>query len=246
MTEAAAAVPTSGGGALPVLVIGTAHVLDLAGPIRSVLAERPLDGIAIELDAERAPAVFGPPPAKGQRAHGPLIARLWAILQRRLGSELGAGVPGGEMRAAAAVAQERHLPLFLIDDPIRLVLPRLIAAMPFKERVTLVVGSVVGLFVPSRLVREQMEEYADRPGAVVEELRQASPTIARVLLDERNEHMAERLADLRAHGYTRIAVVVGDAHVSGLVAELERRSVAATALGFAELRRIKAPSSSRS
>ena len=229
-----------------VLVLGTAHVLDLAGPIRATLADRPLDAIAIELDDERAPYVLAPTPPSGGRARVPLFVRLWSVLQRRLGADLGAGAPGAEMRVAAAIAHERRLPLFLVDDPIRAMMARLVASMPLRERVTLLVGAVVGLFLPSRLVRAQVETYAERPGDVLDDLRAASPTIARVLLDERNEHMAERIAEIRRRGFRRIAVVVGDAHVAGLAAGLARREVPHATLGFGALRRLTAPSSSSS
>jgi pheromone shutdown protein TraB len=230
----------------PYLVIGTAHVIDLAGPIRSVLAGRPLDGIAVELDRERAQVLFTEGTPKGRPAAVPLFARLWSILQRRLGADLGGGMPGSEMRTAALIARERNLPLFLIDDPVRAMLNRLITTMPPKERITLLVGSLVGLFIPSRVVKDQMEEYVDHPETIVAELRQASPTIARVLLDERNEHMAMRLADIRSKGFLRVAIVVGDAHVEGLREELRKRSIPTEGLGFSELRRLTAPSSSPS
>ncbi|MGP8078629.1 MAG: TraB/GumN family protein [Thermoplasmata archaeon] len=236
----------SGATGAPVLVIGTAHVIDLAEPIRLVLTARPLDGIAIELDAERAQLLFSPEGPKGRPAHIPLFARLWSVLQRRLGADLGGGMPGAEMRTAAAIARERNLPLFLIDDPVRAMLNRLLTTMPPKERITLLLGSIAGLFIPSRIVKEQMEEYVENPGEIVEELRRASPTIARVLLDERNAHMAERLAQLRARGFLRLAVVVGDAHVEGLRAELGRREIPTEGLGFSELRRLRGPSSSPS
>jgi pheromone shutdown protein TraB len=230
----------------PVLVIGTAHVVDLEAPIRRALAGRPLDGIAVELDAERAHALLQPPAKPGAARGVPFVARLWSILQKRIGSDLGGGLPGGEMRTAAAIARERSLPLFFVDDPIRFSLARLIATMPFKERVLLLGGALLGLFVPSRVVKDQMEEYAERPEAVVEELRRASPTIARVLIDERNEHMADRLADARHRGFVRLAVVVGDAHVPGLAEALARRGVPAERIPFAALRQLRAPSSTGS
>lgn len=228
----------------PVLVIGTAHVVDLAGPLSTVLGDRPLDGIAVELDAERAPAVLGSGPTGGRPRDLPLFARLWGLLQRRLGAELGGGPPGAEMRAAAAVARQRGLPLFLVDDPIRATLARLLATMPFKERVTLIAGAVLGLFIPARTVSKQLEAYVDEPTEMIAELRRASPTIARVLIDERNDHMAERLALIRSRGAGRLAVVVGDAHVNGLRIALGQRGVPTEGLPFRELRGLRGPSSS--
>ena len=240
---ARAAMPEGEG---PILVVGTAHVVDLSEPLRAALGNRPLDGIALELDEERAAALLAPGGPTGGPARVPFFARLWSLLQRRLGAELGAGLPGAEMRTAAELARERRLPLFLIDDPARAMLNRLLTTMPPKERIQLLLGSLVGLFLPARLVEDQMEEYAAEPAEAIAELRRASPTVARVLLDERNEHMAERLAQIRARGYLRVACIVGDAHVLGLTEALRRRSIPSETLGFAELRRLTGPSSSPS
>jgi pheromone shutdown protein TraB len=227
----------------PVLLLGAAHVADLEVPIRRELEGRALDGVALELDAERAAYLLAdgarPPRPRG----APLFARLWSRVQRRLGAEIGAGEPGAEMKVAARVARERNLPLFLIDDPIRTTLVELVRSMPFKERVLLLVGATVALFVPPRIVEREMDRYADQPQAYTSELRRASPTLARVLLDDRNEHMADRLAALRQRGYGRIAVVVGDAHLDGLRAALGRRGVPVEAIPFQRLRTATGPSS---
>ena len=147
------------------------------------------------------------------------------------------------MRTAFTVARERNLPVFLIDDPIRMTLVNLVRSMPFKERVTLLLGSIAGLFVPSRVVAGEMERYVDSPQEYVDELRRLSPTVARVLLDDRNEHMADRLASLRAHGIARLAVIVGDAHVQGLGSALARRGIAVESIPFQVLRGATASSS---
>jgi pheromone shutdown protein TraB len=225
----------------PVLIIGAAHVVDLAGPVRRLLASRVLDGVAVELDRERAEALLSPASDGRRRPSGPLFARLLSLLQRRLGAEIGGGPPGAEMKTAALYAREQNLPLFLVDDPIRMTLGNLVRSMPIKERVTLLLGGVVGLFVPTRVVEREMDRYVDDPEAYTAELRRASPTLARVLIDDRNEHMADRLAAIRAGGYGRIAVVVGDAHLAGLKVALGRRGVPVEAVSFRELRAAKGP-----
>jgi pheromone shutdown protein TraB len=230
----------------PVLLVGAAHVIDLEGPLRRVLGERVLDGVAIELDAERAQALFSGEKGEGGSRGAPLFARLWSRVQERLGSEMGGDGPGAEMKVAAQLAHERQLPLFLIDDPIRTTLAELVRTMPFKERVSLLVSAAVALFIPKRLVEKELDKYSAQPEVFQAELRKASPTLAHVLLDERNEHMAERLANLRRQGYGRMAVVVCDAHVDGLGAALRRRGVPVEAIRFAELRTPTGPSPSPS
>ncbi len=221
----------------PILLLGAAHVVDLDRSIRSALGERALDAIAIELDAERAQTILGPRPAEAPSRRGaPLFLQLWAAIQRRLGEQIGSGVPGAEMRTAAQIAEERKIPLVLIDDPIRETLGRLLRSLSMRERLSLLAGSVIGLFLPSRLVEREIDRYSETPADYLEEVRAAYPSVTRVLLDERNEHMAERLATLRAQGYGRVAAVVGDAHVPGLASALRRRAIPVETLAFRELR----------
>jgi pheromone shutdown protein TraB len=210
----------------PVLLVGTAHVVDVAGPLRSLLTGRPLDGIAVELDSERAQVLLTEA-AEERRATrgGPILFRLWALLQRRLGERLGQGV-GAEMRSAAELAKEWKLPLFLIDDPVRETLARLLRSMTPRERIRLLAGSLLGLFLPSRMVERHIGSYTEAPEDYLAEIRTAFPGVARVLLDERNEHMATRLAELRGRGFGRLAAVVGDAHLAGLSEALRRRGIA--------------------
>ncbi|MGA8710524.1 MAG: TraB/GumN family protein [Thermoplasmata archaeon] len=226
----------------PVLLLGCAHVVDLSDPLRRMLSSRVLDGVAVELDAERAQALMSPEGSERGPASGPLFARLWGVLQRRLGAEIGGGVPGTEMKVAIGFAREKNLPVFLIDDPIRATLASLVREMSFKERVTLMVSGLVGLVLPSRLVVRELDRYTESPTEYTDELRRVSPTIARVLIDDRNEHMADRLASVRREGYGRVAVVLGDAHIEGLRAALARRGLPSEVVRFSELRETTGPS----
>lgn len=223
------------------LLVGAAHVVDVRAPLRRALSDRPLDGVALELDAERAEVVLRGPPGGGRSAGNvPFLLRLWAIMQRRLGAELGEGA-GAEMRAAAEIAQERAVPVFLIDDPIRETIARLLQGLSMRERVSLLLGGIAGLFLPSRFVAGQLDRYSEQRTEVLEEIRTAFPAVARVLLDERNEHMADRLAELRRQGVGRIVAVVGDAHVPGLAGALQRRGLPVETIGFGELRATTEP-----
>lgn len=227
----------------PVLLIGSAHVVDLAADLRRVLGERVLDAVALELDEERAHVLLAPepaPPSSG-RTGAPILLAVWARIQRRLGADIGGGAPGAEMRVAAQIAKERNLTLLLIDDPIRETIGRLLRSMSFKERASLLLGGIVGLVIPSRLVEKQLAEYTEAPEPYLEQVRSSYPTVARVLLDDRNEHMADRLAAARKRGFGRVAAVVGDAHMPGLAEALQRRGIPVERISFGELTRPAAP-----
>jgi pheromone shutdown protein TraB len=220
----------------PILVIGSAHVVDLESALRRVLAPRTLDAVALELDPERAAALLHPgPPTAGGRSNAPIFLKLWAHLQKRLGAEMGGGVAGAEMRVAATIAEERKISVLLIDDPIRETLRRLLGSLSVRERLGLVVGAVLGLVIPTKMVEAQLDQYNEAPQPFLEEVRRAYPSVARVLLDERNEHMADRLLDARHRGFGRVVAVVGDAHVPGLAEALRQRGVPVETVTLGEL-----------
>jgi pheromone shutdown protein TraB len=226
------------------LVVGVAHVVNLEAPLRAALGRGPLDGVALELDLQRATALLEPPAGRRARAGVPVVFWLWALLQRRLGAAIGGGAAGEEMRVALRFADEKGLPVFFVDDPIQATIATFVRTIPFKERVGLLVAAVAGLFLPSRLVEGEVDHYTDHPEEFAEELRRSSPTLAHVLIDARNEHMADRISALSRSGVPRIAVVVGDAHVPGLASALRAREVAVETVPFRELRRATAPSPS--
>lgn len=219
-----------------ILLLGSAHVIDLSGPIRERLTAMPLQAVALELDPQRAAVLQEHPGGeKGRRTSGPALIRLWGLLQRRLGSELGAGA-GGEMRAAAQFARERQLPVFLIDDPLNQTIRRLLGSLSPIERIRLLAGAMLGLVIPARMVQGELDHYSEAPTDYTDQIRDGFPTVARVLIDERNEHMAGRLEELFRRGLRHIAVVVGDAHVAGLAAELRKRQLPVETVSLGQLR----------
>jgi pheromone shutdown protein TraB len=219
-----------------IVLLGSAHVVDLSGPIREHLNALPLQAVALELDAERAAVLEGPPTAASRkRGSGPILIRFWAALQRRLGAQLGQGA-GGEMRAAAQFAKEKNLPIFLIDDPFNVTVRRLLGALSPSERIRLLLGAVVGLVIPARTIKRELDQYSDAPTDYTDQIRTSFPSVARVLIDERNEHMAGRIEGIWRRGIRQIAVVVGDAHVPGLAEELRKRQLPVETVSFGQLR----------
>lgn len=207
-----------------ILLAGVAHVIDLKRALTQSLTDFQPAAVAIELDPDRMASLVekakgGRSEKGGGRSGAPLFLRLWANVQERLASELGE-IPGAEMLTAVEVARELKVPLFLIDDPLNQVAPRLASALSPKERVRLLVSSVIALFIPANLVKKELEEYSQDRESYVGAMREQFPTVARVLIDERNLHMAQRVQEI-ARSYERVAVVVGDAHVSGLQSLLQ-------------------------
>jgi len=201
------------------LLIGTAHVFDLALPLERVLRGFHPQLVALELDRGRWEALRAPETPRG----GPLALRLLAALQARLGRTFGAA-PGSEMLAAARVAQRLGARLALIDRPVVPTLQWAWRTMPWRERLAL-----AGEGLRSLLGTAQIHETVTRArGDFTDELAEFAarfPTLQRELIDRRDRHMALALVGLMRGGEgspRRVAAVVGEGHLAGMTRRLAR------------------------
>jgi len=201
-----------------ITLVGVGHVFDLQASIRRVIAERRPAVVGVELDPLRYEALQ----SNERGGSGFSIYAILAYIQRRIASEYGTQA-GSEMITAARAATEVGASLAFIDLDSRLVLTRMMRAMSFKEKVQFAVSILGGFFVRKKQVERELQKFEENQGAFFDELAQEFPSIKRVLIDERNAHMAQALRALEAdHG--SVLAVVGEGHVEGLRTLLADRS----------------------
>jgi len=204
------------------LLVGTAHVLELALPLERVLRTFDPDVVALELDRERWAALRAP--VRPRR--GPLLLRLLASLQERLGEMLGAP-PGSDMLAAGRTAQWLGVRVALVDLPVGPTLQRAWRALDWRERLALV-RELAPLLAGADLLMTG-PATADNPIATGDFSRELAefahrfPSLQRELIDRRDRYMARRLVALLRDGQ-RVAAVVGEGHLAGLARRLDRVS----------------------
>ncbi len=193
-----------------ITLLGVGHVFDLEASIRSAIQRRAPKVVALELDPARFAYLMNRTP----RSPRPSIFSLLAEFQTRIAAEYGVQV-GDEMVAAAKAAREMGSEVALIDQDSRITLNRAWQAMSFPERVRLVVFAVSGLFVRRKRVEAELDRFYQDERGYLEQFAKELPTVKRVLIDERDAHMAEALRALHdAKG--EVVAVVGDGHVEGL------------------------------
>jgi pheromone shutdown protein TraB len=210
--------------ALSLLLVGAGHVFRLEDPIRALIHRERPDVVALELDPARYRALLERAAGRPLPAPGPGTPRVYrrlAKFQEDIASGLGTQV-GGEMLAAARAAQEVGSRIALIDRSAEESVRRLWAEMSFGERMRLLFSSLFARFRfrKSATVEQEIARYQTNPDAYIQELAKEYPTLKRVLLDERNTHMADRLRRL-LQTHPRIVAIVGDGHVDGLVRLLD-------------------------
>ncbi len=193
-----------------ITLLGVGHVFNLERSIRSAIFARRPRVVALELD----PARFAFLMNRGPRTVHPSVFGLLAQFQARIADQYGVQV-GDEMVAAAKAAQEVGSEVALIDQDSTVTLSRAWAGMSFQERVRLVVFAVSGLFVRKKRVEQELDRFYQNESGYIEQFAHELPTIKRVLIDERDAHMAEALRQIHS-AKGDIVAIVGDGHIEGL------------------------------
>lgn len=219
--------------ALVITLIGTGHVFDIAPRVRDEIRRRAPNVVGIELDAPRYHALRS---KHRDRTGTPLVYRLLADFQTRIANEYGVEA-GDEMLAAADEARSLGIPVALIDKDAQQVFRRLRHEMGFTEKARLLGSAIVSVLplLPGRSVEKQVQEMQEDYTAYFDEMAKKFPTLKRVLLDERNEHMARALTEL-AGQQEQIVAVLGDGHVDGIQAILVEKGLEVETVRLKHLR----------
>jgi pheromone shutdown-related protein TraB len=217
-----------------VTLVGTAHVSQLSVEmVEEKIGTGDYDCVAVELCAPRLEnmtnhvwwknldiyEVF-----KKKKAGLLLINLALTAYQKRLAERIGVEA-GKEMIRAVQLAKEKEIQLEVIDRNISTTLHRLVTEVSFWQKFKIVGGLIAGVFVGEEISEEQVEDLkrGDMLHSVVSEFGEALPEIKRVLIDERDEYMVGRLAQISAapDAPKKIIAFVGAGHLIGMVPNME-------------------------
>ncbi|MFB6144145.1 MAG: TraB family protein, partial [Candidatus Nanohaloarchaea archaeon] len=206
-----------------VTIVGTSHVSrESVEEVREAIEILEPDLVGVELDQGRNESLTErsgwedmdlAEAIREGKGYLLLMNLLLAIYQRRMGLEQGME-PGTEMLAAVKEAESNGIVYSLLDRDVTETFERLREELTFFEKIRLVAGLAAG-------DQEMDVEDIKEPNVLdqlLEELRTQFPAIQKVFLDERNEYMAEKLLE---EDFSHAVIVVGAAHVEGLVESLE-------------------------
>lgn len=206
-----------------ITIVGTAHVSEQSvKEVRETIREINPDFVGVELDEDRLESLRNRDGWRGlnigeavKDGRGPMLALnlLMSIYQRRIGLEQGV-TPGSEMLEAVEAAEEEGIEFDTIDKDISETLESLRKELGLFDK-SLLLSSI--LFEKTDIEVEELKE-SDMLSEIVDELEEELPALKKVMLDDRNRYMAERI---REKDFERAVVFVGAAHVEGLVDELE-------------------------
>ena len=141
-----------------------------------------------------------------------------ASYQKKLGEKLGV-TPGTELLEAANTAKELNLPIELCDREVRITLRRSWNSMSLWQKIKFLTGGLAGLFEKQELTEEKLAELRSKDvlSEMMEELGKAMPVLKRVLIDERDTFLAEKMKRVEGN---KVVAIVGAGHVNGIISHL--------------------------
>jgi pheromone shutdown-related protein TraB len=220
------------------VVLGTAHVSrSSVDAVEALLAHEHFDAVAIELCDSRAQSMRDPEAFKQmdlfkvirQGKAGMVAASLvLSTFQKRLADQSGIQ-PGAEMKAAMDGADQRGLPLWLIDREVGTTLKRAWHSVGFLQRFGLLGGLLASVFEREEIEQGEIEKLkqGDLLESAFSEFASESQPLYDSLIGERDAFMAARLREEAARSTTveprRVLVVIGAGHLKGLSALLQEQ-----------------------
>ena len=214
-----------------ILLIGTAHISQSSvDEVNTVINQVNPDTVCIELCSSRYQAMLAKDQWKNMDIFKViregksflLFANLiMTAFQKRLGSRLGVK-PGSEMFEAANVAEKLNSELVLADRDVKITLQRTWRGMRFWGKMKVLGQLLASLFIREEISKEEIEKLkeSDALSEAMKMLAEQSPEMKRILIDERDQYMAEKI---RQSVGKLVVAVVGAGHVKGLTAELENK-----------------------
>lgn len=192
-------------------LIGVGHVFKIGEAVKSQITMRMPSLVCVELDRGRYEALI----RRSRDKRGvPFTYKLLALFQDSVAHRYGAEV-GEEMLAAVSAAKSIKADVAFIDMGAPQVFSRLWAMMSFGEKLKLLAAGAGGFFASRQKIEEELKEFEKNPDKYLQMFEQEFPAIKKVLIDERNAHMATQLRTL-SRRYASIVAVIGDGHISGL------------------------------
>ncbi|MBU2539127.1 MAG: TraB/GumN family protein [Proteobacteria bacterium] len=207
-----------------IFLIGTAHISkESVELVRKVIAAERPDCVCVELDEKRYEALAKRKTwelldlreiIRKQQLATLLINMVLASYQKRLGDQMGVK-PGTELLEAVQEAEKYGIAVALCDRDVRVTLRRAWNSTSFWRKNYLLASIITSMFEETEITEDKLRELkeTDVLSELLNELGQAMPELKRVLIDERDTFLAEKI---KSSTGKKLVAVVGAGHVAGI------------------------------
>ncbi|NOQ55777.1 MAG: TraB family protein [Nanohaloarchaea archaeon] len=214
-----------------IILVGTAHISKKSADLvkTTIETEKP-DTVCVELCKSRYAAMTKKKKwndtkitdlIKDKKAYLFLSNLLLANFEKKMGENVKVQ-PGSEMIEAIKTAKKNKIKISLVDRDIQITLKRAWKMMGLEEKFKLMFILFEGMFFENEKIDEKQIEKLkkeDMLSEMLKELGQYIPNIKKVLINERDTYLAQKIKDTKGK---KIIVVVGAGHVPGIKKNLKK------------------------
>lgn len=199
------------------LIIGTGHVFKIDEQVRFIIKNTWPDAVLVELDEKRFRVMDGTyeHPKDQKPIKLPGILKSLGKTQSRTASQFGT-YAGLELLEACRAGKAAGAEVILMDGDVVEMLLRMWDEMSFTEKMRWRLSGTKDRRSSRKDVEEMQKDFSDNEEGYMDEMRRRYPTMIRILHKERNEAMADKIAEASKR-HDKMVAVVGDAHVEGIV-----------------------------
>lgn len=217
-------------------LIGTSHIAKQSlEDVEKAISELKPDIICLELDKKRLYALVHN--IKRSKFHlrdirkvglkGYLFSLIGAYAEKKLGQYVGVS-PGSEMLKAIELAKKNKIKIMVIDQDIEKTLKRFSKEFSWKEKFMLLGDVVKAVVFRKKEVDFDLRKVPDKKtiDKILKKVKKRYPGLYRVLIEERNEFMASKLAKIiSVNEDKKILAIIGAGHEEDLVNLIKKKRV---------------------
>jgi len=217
-------------------LIGTSHIAkqSLEDVENTIIKLKP-DIICLELDKKRLYALVyddktRKPGLKEIRRigiKGYLFSIIGAWVEKKLGKKVGVA-PGSEMKKAIKLAKKHQIKIAVIDQDIEKTLKRFSKEFSWKEKFRLVADLFKAFILRKKEIDFDLTKVPNEKiiKKLINKVKHRYPGLYKVLIEERNEYMASKLARIRAKNQDKkILAIIGAGHEKELLDLIKNKRI---------------------
>lgn len=213
-----------------IILVGTAHVSQKSvEEVKTIIEKEQPDTVCVELCQTRYDNITNAEQwnntdiikiIKEGKALILLISLIMSSYQKRLAKQFGIQ-PGQEMLQGIQSAQEIGANLCLVDRDIQVTMLRMWRGIGFWGKMKLLFQLMMSMFLDEEITEEELEQMKSQDilTAALNELSSSFPEFKRVIIDERDQYLAEKI---RTAPGNKILAVLGAGHIAGIKQEFTR------------------------
>jgi pheromone shutdown-related protein TraB len=210
-----------------VVILGTAHISQASvESVEALIDQEKPDTVCVELCNSRMRSIKDPEywkkldiftVFKERKMYLLLSSLILSSFQKKLG--FGKMKPGDEMRKAIEISERDNLKLIPVDREIQTTLKRAWGNVGFFSKSYLISALAASLLVKEEVTEEKIEAMKtdDALKEIFSQLPGRFDQVKRIIIDERDEYLAEKIRRSALDGSKKLVAVVGAGHLEGIM-----------------------------